>query len=425
MAKTPSYDPRDTEVLSPLMAGFSEALSKLSGVLNLNTKQIKGVTLEKLPWINGEGKTVMGVLYQAPNDNRLWLTTPPPVIRKNGSIISPSSDHFSIDPIGGGLFFEEMYSLLEEDVVTVDATIVIAESKALYDILSDISELKTKAAHDKGFYETDTALKESHSTGVSGDFAIVGSTDTMWLWDADTQQWKDSHKATDFSNYYNKGEIDNFLSQKEPLINKRGDSVGDDDYYYGGRKQWIDLLYKVRNTALTGVDFSTKTVIEATDTVIAAFGKLQGQINDIKQTNTNQEEKIKAVEQKNTTQDQSIQQINQKNSEQDTSISNLQSNKADKTELPNSLISVTLTTAGWQELSEGIYKQPITNSNIKANMKLNIALASDEMMKTLADAGVYGLTAVNDNGTASVLAYGEQPTMEIPVQVELVAVATE
>lgn len=100
-------------------------------------------------------------------------------------------------------------------------------------------------------------------------------------------------------------------------------------------------------------------------------------------------------------------------------------NKADKTELPNKVISVTLTTAGWASSVDGIYSQGITNSAITANMKLNLALASNEMMKTLADAGVYGLTAVNDNGTASVLAYGEQPTMEIPVQVELVAVTTE
>ena len=106
-------------------------------------------------------------------------------------------------------------------------------------------------------------------------------------------------------------------------------------------------------------------------------------------------------------------------------IADLQTNKADKTELPNKVISVTLTTAGWTSSVDGIYSQGITNSAITANMKLNLALASNEMMKTLADAGVYGLTAVNDNGTASVLAYGEQPTMEIPVQIELVAVTTE
>ena len=106
-------------------------------------------------------------------------------------------------------------------------------------------------------------------------------------------------------------------------------------------------------------------------------------------------------------------------------ITDLQTNKADKTELPNKVISVILTTAGWTSSVDGIYSQGITNSAITANMKLNLALASDEMMKTLADAGVYGLTAVNDNGTASVLAYGEQPTMEILVQIELVAVTTE
>lgn len=105
-----------------------------------------------------------------------------------------------------------------------------------------------------------------------------------------------------------------------------------------------------------------------------------------------------------------------------TTVDNALDGKADKTELPNKVISVTLTTAGWTSSVDGIYSQGITNSAITSNMKLNLALASNEMMKTLADAGVYGLTAVNDNGTASVLAYGEQPTMEIPVQIELVNV---
>lgn len=108
-----------------------------------------------------------------------------------------------------------------------------------------------------------------------------------------------------------------------------------------------------------------------------------------------------------------------------TTTGQLESEKADKTELPNKVISVTLTTVGWTSSVDGIYSQGITNSAITANMKLNLALASNEMMKTLANAGVYGLTAVNDNGTASVLAYGEQPTIDIPVQVELVAVTTE
>ena len=401
MAKMPTFDPRDSEVLSPLMAGFSEGLGVLSSILDLNTKQIKGVTLEKLPWINSEGHTVIGVLYQAPANNKLWMTTPYPVIRKNGAIITESSDHFSIDPIGGGLFFEEQYALLEEDVVTVDATVVTAESATIYNILQDISDLKTKAAHDKGYFANPAALQEAVPTGVDGDYAIVGTTDTIWMWDSDTQSWVDSHKATDLSNYYTKGETDNLLSQKEPNISAKGSDTASDNFYYGGRKQWIDLLYKVRNTALSGLDTSTAQTIAATDTILAAMGKLQAQIT-ANSTGTSQD--ISDLEE---------------------SVSELQTNKADKTELPNKVISATLTTTGWTSSTEGIYSQGITNSAITANMKLNLALASDEMMKTLADAGVYGLTAVNDNGTASVLAYGEQPTMEIPVQIELVVVTTE
>ena len=401
MAKMPFYDPRDSEILSPLMAGFSEGLGVLSEILNLNTKTIKGVALEKLTWINSEGHTVLGMLYQAPQGNKLWLTTPYPVIRKNGTIITESADHFTIDPIGGGLFFEEQYALLEDDEVTVDATVVTPSSQALYSILQDISDLKTKAAHDKGYYANPSALEEAVPTGADGDYAIVGTTDTIWLWDTDTQSWVDSHKATDLSNYYTKGETDNLLSQKEPNISAKGSDTASDNFYYGGRKQWIDLLYKVRNTALSGLDTSTAQTIVATDTILAAMGKLQAQIT---QNSTEVSGDIAAIE---------------------SDITDLQTNKADKTELPNKVISVTLTTAGWTSSVDGIYSQGITNSAITANMKLNLALASDEMMKTLADAGVYGLTAVNDNGTASVLAYGEQPTMEIPVQIELVAVTTE
>lgn len=398
MAKMPFYDPRDSEVLSPLMAGFSEGLGVLSEILNLNTKTIKGVALEKLTWINSEGHTVLGMLYQAPQGNKLWLTTPYPVIRKNGTIITESADHFTIDPIGGGLFFEEQYALLEDDEVTVDATVVTPISQALYSILQDISDLKTKAAHDKGYYANPSALEEAVPTGADGDYAIVGTTDTIWLWDTDTQSWVDSHKATDLSNYYTKGETDNLLSQKEPNISAKGSDTASDNFYYGGRKQWIDLLYKVRNTALSGLDTSTAQTIVATDTILAAMGKLQAQIT---QSSTEVSGDITAIE---------------------SDITDLQTNKADKTELPNKVISVTLTTAGWTSSVDGIYSQGITNSAITANMKLNLALASNEMMKTLADAGVYGLTAVNDNGTASVLAYGEQPTMEIPVQIELVNV---
>ena len=435
MANIPRYDPRDSEVLSPLMAGFSEALVKLSSVLNLNTKTITNVELEKLPWTNSQGKTVMGVLYQAPDNNKLWVTSPAPVIRKNGAVINPATNYFTIDPIGGGIFFQEEYSLLESDTVTVDATIVVPESKALYDIINDISELKTKASHDKGYYATVEELKEQHATAVVGDFALIGSTDTLWVWDDGTSQWVDSHKATDLSNYYTKPQTDNLLEQKEPNINPKGDSAADDNFYYGGRKQWIDLLYKIRNTVLSGLDTSAKEIITATDTVIGALGKLQAQVTDTNSTVSTHTEKINAltqadieiknsikeVEKKNTEQDQSITNIQSKDTEQDGKITGLEQGKADKTELPNKVFTATLSVEGWNLLSEGIYSQSITNSSVTATDKLNIAPTTDGFIKEMIDAGIVGLVAKNDNGTLSVLAYGEKPKQEITVSVEIVS----
>lgn len=398
MAKMPFYDPRDSEVLSPLMAGFSEGLGVLSEILNLNTKTIKGVALEKLTWINSEGHTVLGMLYQAPQGNKLWLTTPYPVIRKNGTIITESADHFTIDPIGGGLFFEEQYALLEDDEVTVDATVVTPSSQALYSILQDISDLKTKAAHDKGYYANPSALEEAVPTGADGDYAIVGTTDTIWLWDTDTQSWVDSHKATDLSNYYTKGETDNLLSQKEPNISAKGSDTASDNFYYGGRKQWIDLLYKVRNTALSGLDTSTAQTIAATDTMLAALGKLQAQINQHK---TDVQGQFASVSEE---------------------IDDIDSRKADRAELSHKIIHVELDAEGWTSVSDGIYRHTFTDENITDNMRLDLAFNTDDMMKKLSEAGVYGLTGVNDSGAASVLAYGEKPAMQITVQIELIPI---
>ena len=46
--------------------------------------------------------------------------------------------------------------------------------------------------HNLGYYATPQALNESHPTAEAGDWAIVGSTDTVWIWDDDTSAWVDS-----------------------------------------------------------------------------------------------------------------------------------------------------------------------------------------------------------------------------------------
>lgn len=47
-------------------------------------------------------------------------------------------------------------------------------------------------SHNKGSFLTPAALREAYPTAEPGDFAIVESTDTIWVWDSDGSDWKDA-----------------------------------------------------------------------------------------------------------------------------------------------------------------------------------------------------------------------------------------
>lgn len=59
-------------------------------------------------------------------------------------------------------------------------------------LTADISGNSGGDQHNLGWYSTPEALEEAHATAEAGDWAIVGSTDTVWIWDTDTSAWKDS-----------------------------------------------------------------------------------------------------------------------------------------------------------------------------------------------------------------------------------------
>jgi hypothetical protein len=54
--------------------------------------------------------------------------------------------------------------------------------------------------------------------------------------------------------------------------------AGTIDQYYRGDKTWRDLYTDIRSATLDGISLASSVVIGASDTVIAAFGKLQKQI---------------------------------------------------------------------------------------------------------------------------------------------------
>lgn len=127
---------------------------------------------------------------------------------------------------------------------------------------------------NKGWYSTSAALITAFPSASSGDYAIVGATDTVWIWDTDgTPSWKDGDtKGAVVSVNGQTGAVT--LSFEAPI------TAGTTSQFWRGDKTWQDLFTQVRAATLTGLSTATNAVITATDTVLGALGKLQKQVSD-------------------------------------------------------------------------------------------------------------------------------------------------
>lgn len=69
-------------------------------------------------------------------------------------------------------------------------------------------QVRTITIGAQGWYATPEALKAAVPIGENGWWAVVGTTDTIWTWDSDTNSWKDSIQKADLSDYYTKAQAD-------------------------------------------------------------------------------------------------------------------------------------------------------------------------------------------------------------------------
>ena len=65
-----------------------------------------------------------------------------------------------------------------------------------------------------GWYATPQELQSAHPSGQNGQWAIIGTTDTIWTWDSDTSAWVNSGAQVDLSNYYTKAQADSEFAPK-------------------------------------------------------------------------------------------------------------------------------------------------------------------------------------------------------------------
>ncbi len=271
MAKIVSQNPGSTEVQSPLIAGLSEGLSKISEILNLKTATFTDLKLTPVPISEADKNRI----YEAPQ-NRLWLNNPPIIVKKNHNIITPSSDSFEIDYVGGSISFNK--NLLDSDNITVTGSYIVSDSTALDTITKTLSTLQVNAERYKGSFDQLSDLQSQYPVGASGDIALVVSPNfEIFGWNNTEMKWETTQSIEDLSNYYTKPEADALYNKKEPTINPKGSATTDDNFYYGGRKTWQNVNEKVRNTQLNGLNKLSTSEITENDTILQALGKLQAQ----------------------------------------------------------------------------------------------------------------------------------------------------
>lgn len=472
MARIPMYDPLTSEARSPLIAGLTEACSKLSSVLELKTKQAYDMPLSPI-YVSEDDKYR---IYQAPLGNKLWLEVPSPVIRKNGIVITPQTDEFTIDYFGGSIAFDNNKQLEETDSVTADFTYIVDTSDTIKNIVESIDAVGLNANKFRGYYNDVTSAISSVANPVGGDYFIVGGSDNnIYIWNSTDMAWKPVFKETDLSDYYTISETDNFLNDKEDKIVSHGTTASDDDYYYGGRKTWVNVNDKVKNSTLDGLDTSNNSQVTDQDNVLSAVGKLQGQIDGFAHdlfgtgdptintvgkigqdyTNTSTGDKFHLIEidsngdyiwesYSNSTEMNNVKsQLNTAI----TNISNLQNEKVDKVspataghlvilnadgsivdsgkgvedvgKLPT-VHEVTLTVSGWNN-SSAPYTQTIQLSRVIANESKQIIRVSpnpvESNINVAIDCGVY--CTGQGNGTLTFTAFNDKPTEDVAFNIEI------
>ena len=66
------------------------------------------------------------------------------------------------------------------------------------------SQAQTAANGCLGWYADEEQLESLYPAGQNGQWAIVGATNTIWVWDGEGEVWVDTGEKVDLSDYYTK-----------------------------------------------------------------------------------------------------------------------------------------------------------------------------------------------------------------------------
>lgn len=152
MAKANWQDPKSSEIMSSHISGLQEAVGKLEESLGISSTAETGIVLSEVYISESDRYRI----YQAPEGKRNWMSSPTPIIKKNGVEITTG---FIIEYGGGAIVFTP--ALLSTDVVTVDATYTVKETTSLKTQINSLDiQIQSKAS--KSYYIDGTNGNDSN-----------------------------------------------------------------------------------------------------------------------------------------------------------------------------------------------------------------------------------------------------------------------
>lgn len=174
------------------------------------TQAAKDVT-DNLPAINAIGENIDNINAVAQNSANISAV--------GGSITNVNSVAENLTPIQTAATNIAAIQRAPQQAANADASATLSESWAVGGTGTrdgeDTNNAKYWAEQAQqvsqgavGWYATPQALQSAHPTGQNGQWAIIGTTDTIWTWDSDTSAWVDTGAQVDLSNYYTKQQAD-------------------------------------------------------------------------------------------------------------------------------------------------------------------------------------------------------------------------
>ena len=195
----PAYYAKATDLNKylPLSGGTVTGASSITKILGKSTSTSLGVY--GLKGLTSDGSADAPLYLNQGNSQNVYINNTSNLVYHSGNIPSASTSVKGIVKLNNtrtstSTTEAATAAALKSAYDTVNGALTTHKNDTNIHLTDADRIILTKANKFKGYYETETALNSAHPTSEAGDYAIVNSTDTIWIWDADKEGgagWKD------------------------------------------------------------------------------------------------------------------------------------------------------------------------------------------------------------------------------------------